>query len=468
MVTRNRSSSTPYEQLRAGGTFYDCLSVAVPPRPASTRDNRPLSQLRVGVKDCYFLQGLKSSLCNQAYYDFSDPAPFTAEAVQVLVKQGAVVLGQNKLSAMIGREEPLEAVDFHISFNPRGDGYQSPAGSSNGSAACVATYDWIDCAIGTDSSGSGRRPAMVNGVWQFRPSHRWMSLSGMIQTYARFDTPVVFARSLSIIKPVAEAWLPKSIDETPSTKQYHIIYPLDYLPVENTDQMQLIDKFVEDMRAALPAKVTKFSIREAWKLSRPPGTPEDVDNYLANTLEGTYYYAHYHLFAAFRKGYAEKHDGKPPYVPPYLQDRWGKGAAVSEQQHKDSEQRIDIYKQWLLSTMFGGSGTEVETLVVLPIANAAPNYRDEISPSPRQQSAVDQLFLPSILGAPDMAIPIGEVPYASKITDRTEYLPVVVDIMGAPLKDWELFQAVERTMEFSGRPTSVTTGSRIFQHSRHK
>ncbi|EWG41130.1 hypothetical protein FVEG_15234 [Fusarium verticillioides 7600] len=42
-----------------------------------------------------------------------------------------------------------------------GDGYQSPAGSSSGSAAAVAAYDWLDCAIGTDTSGSGRRPAQL-------------------------------------------------------------------------------------------------------------------------------------------------------------------------------------------------------------------------------------------------------------------------------------------------------------------
>lgn len=64
----------------------------------------------------------------------------------------------------------MDAVDYPTAFNPRGDGYQSPAGSSSGSAAAVAAYDWLDCALGTDTSGSGRRPAIANGVWQFRPS----------------------------------------------------------------------------------------------------------------------------------------------------------------------------------------------------------------------------------------------------------------------------------------------------------
>ncbi|KAJ5713601.1 uncharacterized protein N7483_010782 [Penicillium malachiteum] len=393
----------------------------------------------------------------------SDHAPFTAEVVQLLVKQGAVVVGLTKLSSMIGREEPLEAVDFQISFNPRGDGYQSPAGNSNGSVACVAAYDWIDCAIGTDSSGSGRRPAMANGVWQFRPSHNLISLSGMVRTCSRFDKPVVFARSFSILKATAQVWISKSINPTPCPKEYNIIYPFDYLPVENTEQMQLIDSFVEDMRAALPAKITKFSIREAWKRSHPPETPEDFDDYPINTVERVYYYVFYHSFTVFREKYAEKHDRKPPYVLPSLQYRWEKGAAVSEEEHKDAVQRMNTYKEWLLNVMLAESTSEAEILVVLPIANAAPNYRDEPSPSPLWQSALDQLFLPPILGAPDIAIPTGEVSYVSKITKRTEYLPVVIDIMGAPTKNLELLQAIEKTMVLSGRPASVTTGSRVFQ-----
>jgi len=43
-----------------------------------------------------------------------------------------------------------------------------------------------------------------------------------------------------------------------------------------------------------------------------------------------------------------------------------------------------------------------------------------------------RLFLPLILGAPDIALPIGDVPCESRITGRTEYLPVVMDLVAAP------------------------------------
>lgn len=68
----------------------------------------------------------------------------TAAVVESLRRDQAYILGMTKLSSMIAREEPLDATDFPTCFNPRGDSYQSPAGSSSGSAAAVAAYDWAD------------------------------------------------------------------------------------------------------------------------------------------------------------------------------------------------------------------------------------------------------------------------------------------------------------------------------------
>lgn len=47
-----------------------------------------------------------------------------------------------------------DAVDQLYPFNPRGDNYQIPESSSSGSGASVASYDWIDLAMGSDSESS--------------------------------------------------------------------------------------------------------------------------------------------------------------------------------------------------------------------------------------------------------------------------------------------------------------------------
>ncbi|KAF4469742.1 Amidase signature domain [Fusarium albosuccineum] len=452
------SSTTGFRQLQITGVLYGHLAIAVPPRslpcPASSQ-----SKLRIAVKDCYFLRGLKTSLCNNDYYEMSNPANSTAEVVQKLIEDGAQVLGPTKLSSMLARQEPKDVADFPVAFNPRGDGYQSPAGSSSGSAAAVAAYDWLDCALGTDTSGSGRRPAMANGVWQFRPSHNSVSLGGLVETYDLFDTPCVFARSLKTIKRIMNIWmLPTGLSKSASLP-YRLIYPIDYLPVANSKQMEMIDAFIHDAQSFLPATVTEFSIQDSWKQSHPAGTSDNVEEYLHEVIRKTYYYQFYHSTDGFREWCHAKKQ-RPPYVISFVRDRWDQGAKVTADEHKEAARRLDTYRKWLHEELFGDSS--VKTFVVLPVADAKPNYRNDESPSPRNQSARDQLFLPPILGAPDLVVPIGEVPYDSRITEKTEHLPVVVNLVGAPGQDFQLVEGVETILEQSRRPKAVITGPRIF------
>jgi len=85
------------------------------------------------------------------------------------VDAGAIIVGKTKLQAMIMREEPLECVEFAAPFNPRGDGYQVPSGSSHGSAAGIASYDWLDFSLGSDSKwfavATSSRAAIIYGCY---------------------------------------------------------------------------------------------------------------------------------------------------------------------------------------------------------------------------------------------------------------------------------------------------------------
>lgn len=98
-------------------------------------------------------------------------------AIQSLLDKGSYLVGMTKLACLAARGEPTESVDYRATFNSPGDGYQSPAGSSSGSAAAISSYDFLDFTITTDSklltsynslarkvlivkaTGSTRRPA---------------------------------------------------------------------------------------------------------------------------------------------------------------------------------------------------------------------------------------------------------------------------------------------------------------------
>ncbi|KAI4633339.1 uncharacterized protein J4E92_008496 [Alternaria infectoria] len=141
---------------------------------------RPLDGARISVKDNIDIAGHKTTLCNRAWEDLYPPRSKHADCVQTLVDAGAIIVGKTKLQAMIMREEPLECVEFAAPFNPRGDGYQVPSGSSHGSAAGIASYDWLDFSLGSDTNGSGRKPASYNGCFSIRPSTGILSTNGVI------------------------------------------------------------------------------------------------------------------------------------------------------------------------------------------------------------------------------------------------------------------------------------------------
>ncbi|KAI5919671.1 amidase signature domain-containing protein [Camillea tinctor] len=96
------------------------------------------------------------------------------------VPPGAIIVGKVKLQVMIVREEPVEAVEFTDPFNPRGDGYQVPSGSSSGSANAIGSYDWLDLCLGSDTNGSVRKPAHYNGCHTIRPTTGIMNTDGVV------------------------------------------------------------------------------------------------------------------------------------------------------------------------------------------------------------------------------------------------------------------------------------------------
>lgn len=105
----------------------------------------------MAIKDVFDIRGLQKSLSNRAHLELYGPADSTASCIADIVNGGSWILGKTRLSSFLSREEATESIDFPTPWNPRADGYQTTGGSSSGSAAAVAAYEWVDIAIGTDS-----------------------------------------------------------------------------------------------------------------------------------------------------------------------------------------------------------------------------------------------------------------------------------------------------------------------------
>ncbi|KAJ8604263.1 hypothetical protein MRB53_041861 [Persea americana] len=130
------------------------VAVAVPSKLYFTKTAaKPLAGVRLGVKDIYDLAGLRTSNGNRAWYHFYPPANVTALAIQRLIDAGAIVVGKMKSS------------QFANAQNPRGDGYNDASSSSTGPGAGIASYDFLNLVVGSDTGGSIRGPSEVGGVY---------------------------------------------------------------------------------------------------------------------------------------------------------------------------------------------------------------------------------------------------------------------------------------------------------------
>ena len=108
--------------------------------------------MRISIKDNYHLAGITTTLGSRSFTELYGEQQHTSVFVQHLIDLGATIIGKTVLGAYAGSEVPPEkCIDYFPPWNPRGDGYQGPSGSSSGAGSSMASYDWLDASFGTDS-----------------------------------------------------------------------------------------------------------------------------------------------------------------------------------------------------------------------------------------------------------------------------------------------------------------------------
>lgn len=82
------------------------LTIAVPSRLYFTpTEDKPLSGVRIAVKDIFDLAGVKTSNGNRAWYNLYPPANETGTAMQRLIDAGAIIIGHQKPSQFANGEQ---------------------------------------------------------------------------------------------------------------------------------------------------------------------------------------------------------------------------------------------------------------------------------------------------------------------------------------------------------------------------
>ncbi len=148
---------------------------------------RPLYGIPFVVKDNIDAAGCPTTAACAATSRMADE---DAVAVARLREAGAILLGKTNLdqfaTGLVGMRTPFGA--------PRNalDPAIVPGGSSSGSAVAVAA-GFATFSLGTDTAGSGRVPAALNGIVGLKPTLGAISATGLVPACRTLDTISIFA-----------------------------------------------------------------------------------------------------------------------------------------------------------------------------------------------------------------------------------------------------------------------------------
>ena len=152
--------------------------------------DKPLFGVPFVVKDNIDVEGLPTTAACPA---FAYVPLKSAHAVQRLVDAGAILIGKTNLdqfaTGLVGMRSPYgvprNALKAEI----------IPGGSSSGSAVAVAA-GIVPFSFGTDTAGSGRVPAALNGIVGLKPSLGLISTAGVLPACRTLDCVSIFAQTV--------------------------------------------------------------------------------------------------------------------------------------------------------------------------------------------------------------------------------------------------------------------------------
>lgn len=153
----------------------------------------PLDGSIVSIKDLFDVAG-EPTTAGSLMLKTAAPAPRDAAIVSRLRQAGAVIIGKTNMT-----EFAFTAIGDNMHHGTPGnamDGSRIAGGSSSGAGVSVGEGT-SEISIGSDTGGSVRIPASLNGVVGFKPTARRVPLSGAFPLSATLDSIGPLARTVA-------------------------------------------------------------------------------------------------------------------------------------------------------------------------------------------------------------------------------------------------------------------------------
>ncbi|HKP23685.1 MAG TPA: amidase family protein, partial [Dongiaceae bacterium] len=206
----------------------------------------PLKGLTFATKDIFDIAGRVTGCGNPDWLASHAPATKHAAAVQRLLDAGARMVGKTITDELAFS---LNGQNFHYG-TPRNavTPDRVPGGSSCGSASAVG-HGIVDLALGSDTGGSVRIPACLNGICGIRPTHGAVDDAGVMSLAASFDTVGWFARDARTLGRAGDVLLPA---DRPGIALNRIYIARDAFAIADQPVADAVRNAIARAAAALP------------------------------------------------------------------------------------------------------------------------------------------------------------------------------------------------------------------------
>ncbi|KAI4614784.1 uncharacterized protein J4E87_009379 [Alternaria ethzedia] len=242
----------------------------VPVVPDGHRENT------IAIKDNIDLKGVRTSAGSRAYQTLYPEKKCNATCVEKLLEAGAAIVGKTKTVQFASGENARDWIDYSAPFNPRGDGYQEPSGSSTGSATVVS---------------------------------------------AELDTVGFFTRSIQMATTISQTLCARQVTKKPRAAAIELLYPTDIFSGCHNKYLSHTGRFIRHLEDFLQVKRKKLDVDGIFRRQSMAGGTS-LKNYLdTQTVAHIQLYDCYQNCQTFVRDY-EKEFRKKAFVDPYIEYKW--------------------------------------------------------------------------------------------------------------------------------------------------
>jgi amidase len=378
--------------------------------PLKGADAGPLAGLTCAIKDMYDIAGEVTGGGNPAWRESHLAATTNAAAIQRVLDAGAAIIGKTVCDEFFFSVLGINP-HYPTPVNPRTPD-RIPGGSSSGAAVAVASGA-ADFALGSDTGGSVRIPAMVNGIYGIRPTVGRVSLQGAMLMAETFDVCGWFTSGPGLLRQIGYVLLEGEAVAAPVMRV-----------VSAKDLIALADP-------AVRAAFTRFVARFADTLPRPADIeigPEGFDDW-RETFRVIQAFEIWQVYGAW----LDSHDAE---LGPGTKERFAYAKTVSAETVGAARRRMAEIRAHIHALLPPG------TVLIIPTAPAVGPLLTASAAdlNAYRTRAMDYTCIAGLGGLPQINIPAGSI----------DGVPFGVSLIGWPGADETLLDLTVALSRFCG------------------